>query len=312
MERSVLIAVDGSHNSLQPVRYVARTFGPVPDFKAVLLTVIKAPPTFLVQESKTDAQALAKLKQMEAKVKRAGDAVLDKAREEMIRAGMPEERIGQKAIRTTTGLAKDIVFEAQNGLFDALVVGRRGLGKVQEMLLGSVSQQIVDLAKSVPVWVVDGEPKGAGVLVALDGSEDSFKAVDHVGFILAGHPQARISLVHVSTALADYCTFDHESELDELELELLKKEEDYCLTHYFSRAIKMLTEAGVEKDRIQVEFRVKKLDLARTILKVGDEVGSGSVVLGRRGVSRLKGLLLGSVSNKIIQSGRHRAVWVVA
>ena len=312
MERSVLIAVDGSHNSLQPARYVARTFGQVPDFKATLLTVIKAPPPFLIQEAKTDAKALTKLKQLQAKIKKGSQAVLDKAKEEMARAGMPGERIGQRAIPTTTGLAKDIVFEAQNGLFDALVVGRRGLGMVQEMLLGSISQQVVDLAKSVPVWIVDGEPAGEGVLLALDGSEDSFKAVDHVGFILAGHPRAHVVLVHVSTALADYCVFEDESEPDELELELLKKEEDYCMTNYFTRAIKMLTEAGVAKDRIEVEFRVKRLDLARTILKVADEVEAGSVVLGRRGLSRLKGLLLGSVSNKIIQSGRHRSVWVVA
>ncbi len=312
MDRSVLIAVDGSHNSLQPVRYVARTFGQVPDFKAVLLNVIKAPPSFLVQEAKSDAQALTKLKQMEAKVKNECQAVLDRAHEEMVRAGMPAERIGKRMVRSNSGLAKDIVFEAQNGLFDALVVGRRGLGLVQEVLLGSVSQQIIDLAKSIPVWVVDGEPAGAKVLVALDGSEDSFKAVDHLGFILAGHLEAHISLVHVSTALADYCTFDDESELDELELELLKKEEDYCLTHYFSKAVKMLTEAGVERDRIQVEFRVKKLDLARTILKVGEETASGTVVVGRRGASRIKGLLLGSVSNKIIQAGKDKAVWIVS
>ena len=312
MERSVLIAVDGSRNSLQPARYIARTFGSVPGFKAVLLHVLKAPPSFLTQEAKSDGQALVKLKRMEAKVKGESRAVLDKAGEEMVRAGMPEKRIEKRSIRTTSGLAKDIVFEAQNGLFDALVVGRRGLGLVQEMLLGSISQQILDLAKSVPVWVVDGEPLGDKVLIALDGSEDSFKAVDHVGFILAGHPQTQISLAHISTALADYCEFGDDSELDELELELLKKEEDYCLTHYFSRAIKMLTEAGVERERIKVEFRVKKLDLSRTILKVGEESESGTIVVGRRGVSRLKGIILGSVSNKIIQSGRNKAVWVVA
>ena len=312
MERSVLIAVDGSHNSIHPARHIARIFGQVPDFKAVLLHVIKAPPPFLVQEAKTDPKALGRLKQLEAKVKKEAQKVLDKAEEEMIRAGMPKEGIEKRSIRMTTGLAKDIVFEAQNGLFDALVVGRRGLGLVQEMILGSVSQQILDLAKSVPVWVVDGEPLGAKVLIALDGSEDSFKAVDHVGFVLAEHPEAHIHLVHVSSALADYCEFGDDSELDELELELLKKEEDYCLTHYFSRAIKMLTQAGVKRERIEVDFRVKKLDLARTILQAGEEKGSATIVVGRRGLSRLKGILLGSVSNKIIQSGRNKAVWVVA
>jgi len=312
MERKVLIAIDGSTQSLKAVRYVGRTFGPVEGFRVDLLHLIKGAPPFLVQEAKTDPHALARLKTIQAKVRRQGEDFLAQAREEAARSGIDPERVTARQAEIKTGLAKDIVFEAQNGLYDALVMGRRGLGRVQEMFMGSVSSQCVELAKSVPVWLIDGQVDSDKVLLALDGSEDSFRAVDHVGFILARHPRLTATLVHVSTSLAAYCSLEEDEELARIQEELLKKEEDYCLTNYFGRAIKMLTEAGVDRDRIQVNFIPKSVELARTILKEARDGGYGTIVVGRRGLSGLKGLLLGSVSNRIIQGGQDMAVWVVS
>ena len=307
MERKVLIAIDGSNQSLRAVRYVGRTFGPVRGFGADLLHLIKGPPPFLVQESRTDPHALARLKTLQSKIRRQAEDYLTQAKEEAVRSGIAEENVTLRQVEIKTGLAKDIVFEAQNGLYDALVLGRRGLGRVQEMFMGSVSSQCVELAKSVPVWLVDGQVESNKVLLALDGSEDSFRAVDHVGFILARHSEMETTLVHVSTSLAAYCSLEEDEELAKIQEELLKKEEDYCLTNYFGRAIKMLTEAGVERSRIQVNFIPKSVELARTILKearlqgdcpyhpvIGGEEGADHLPVGRkRGADKRQVRLIG-------------------
>lgn len=52
--------------------------------------------------------------------------------------------------------------------------------------------------------------------------------------------------------------------------------------------------------------------IAREILKVLKEEGFGTLVVGRRGVSKAEEFLFGSVSNKIIHQAKACTVWVVA
>jgi len=53
-----------------------------------------------------------------------------------------------------------------------------------------------------------------------------------------------------------------------------------------------------------VETRVEPGDYAETILAVAEEIGADMIVVGSRGLGRLKGMLVGSVSQKIIQHAR--------
>lgn len=50
-----------------------------------------------------------------------------------------------------------------------------------------------------------------------------------------------------------------------------------------------------------VSTRVEPGDYAETILAVAEEIGADMIVVGSRGLGRLKGMLVGSVSQKIIQ-----------
>lgn len=50
-----------------------------------------------------------------------------------------------------------------------------------------------------------------------------------------------------------------------------------------------------------VDTRVEPGDYAETILAVADEIGADLIVIGSRGLGRLRGLLIGSVSQKVVQ-----------
>ena len=52
--------------------------------------------------------------------------------------------------------------------------------------------------------------------------------------------------------------------------------------------------------------------MAQDILEVLKDGGFGTVVIGRRGVSKAEEFLFGSVSNKIIHSVKDCTVWVVS
>nr|WP_273545378.1 universal stress protein [Sinorhizobium medicae] len=51
----------------------------------------------------------------------------------------------------------------------------------------------------------------------------------------------------------------------------------------------------------RVDARVEPGDYAETILGVADEVDADLIVVGSRGLGGLRGLLVGSVSQKVVQ-----------
>ncbi|MDK1491216.1 universal stress protein [Sinorhizobium sp. 7-81] len=59
-----------------------------------------------------------------------------------------------------------------------------------------------------------------------------------------------------------------------------------------------------------VETRIEAGDYAETILAVAEEIGADMIVVGSRGLGRLRGMLVGSVSQKIVQHA-HCSVLVV-
>ena len=76
-------------------------------------------------------------------------------------------------------------------------------------------------------------------------------------------------------------------------------------------AVRRAVEAGFPEARIETKLKIDSIDPAQDILA---EAGSGQyqgVALGRRGRSRLEQLLLGSVSGKVAEYGRHHPVWIV-
>ena len=80
-------------------------------------------------------------------VSKAGNVILDRAME-MVPSGIEKEAISE------TGSPAVVILDfAMNNPTDLIVMGSRGLGVVKGVLLGSVSQYIVEQAKC-PVLVV--------------------------------------------------------------------------------------------------------------------------------------------------------------
>ncbi|MBW2092045.1 MAG: universal stress protein, partial [Deltaproteobacteria bacterium] len=195
--RKILIAVDGSLPSSHAVDYAAKAVQLVPNLHIVLFYVMPSIPPYLEEGSKTDGSKLLRLRKLKEINAAEGKKILEKARNQLIKAQFPPERIEEKMLPRITGLAKDIVNEAEHGLYDALVVGRRGLSGAQEFFMGSVSSQLVQYATNVPLWVIDRQVIEPKLMVAVDGSEASLKAVDHVAFMFGNNPKAEVHFLHV-------------------------------------------------------------------------------------------------------------------
>jgi nucleotide-binding universal stress UspA family protein len=72
----------------------------------------------------------------------------------MVKSGVVADRISSKSVLHSTSRAGDILQEAQEGGYGTIVMGRRGLSKVREFLMGRVTSKVLSRADGFAVWVV--------------------------------------------------------------------------------------------------------------------------------------------------------------
>src|SRR5580765_461878 len=177
----IMLATDGSKDARAAAAFLKEL--PFPPSTTLRITVVVALPVFAL-----DGPPIQEFKR----------SVLDEAR------GIADDA---KAVLAPCGFAvetdvavgdpkAEIVRVAEDWGADLLVLGARGLGLVKRFLLGSVSYAVARHARC-PVLVVKGRPRKLGsVLVAMDGSEDSFRAVRFLQFL--GLPrQTKVRLLSV-------------------------------------------------------------------------------------------------------------------
>ncbi len=144
MFKRILVAVDGSHHARQAVLTAAecaRELGAT----LTVLTVYHEPPGFEGEPGYSE--------DLEAAIRRA-QVILDEEAAAVEAAGGPTVR---KDALGAGQPAPAILDAAASGQYDLLVMGTRGLGRLQSVLLGSVSGQVA-ARSTIPVLIVhDGE-----------------------------------------------------------------------------------------------------------------------------------------------------------
>jgi nucleotide-binding universal stress UspA family protein len=127
--------------------------------------------------------------------KREAMGWLDRGKGILLASGFKEDSIELVVQECRESIARDIIAESRHG-YAAVVVGRRGLGKMESLLLGSVSNQTVERVSKVPVWVIGGSIGSKKMLLAVDASENSRKAVAFAAGFAAGSG-AEVAILHV-------------------------------------------------------------------------------------------------------------------
>ncbi|OGR24581.1 MAG: hypothetical protein A2139_00650 [Desulfobacca sp. RBG_16_60_12] len=160
MAHKVVIALDSSEGAWRAVEYVAEAFGQTPGVQVTLLQVLSGlPPAFwddghiLEEKEKESRQRLVAGWQKEQEKKWRG--LVQKAHDRLTKAGVPKDAVLNKFKPKYYDVAEDILSEAQDGNFDTIVMGRRGLGLAKALLLGSVTHKVVQNAKGCAVIIVE-------------------------------------------------------------------------------------------------------------------------------------------------------------
>lgn len=143
------------------------------------------------------------------------------------------------------------------------------------------------------------------ILLAVDDSENSRRAVRYVAHMLGGRKDFRVAVVHViAEPEEDYFPGEQERKA------WLRGEREKT-RELLSEARGVLLEAGFPEDNIETYSPVSYCpSLAECILE--EHGGSYStLVVGRKGRTRAEEFIFGSVSSKIVNHAKNCTVWVV-
>ncbi len=308
--KKILIAVDGSPQSLEAVSYVALNLPPT-DFRVNLIHVMPAAPEGLGDLEK-EGFFKRKLHEIHGEweriEERAAQASLHEARSFLLKANFREDNVRVILEKRRDGIARDIIAEGSRG-YEAVVVGRKGFSRLRDIFLGSVSCKIVQGIKDVPVWVVGGDVSSKKMLIAVDGSENSRKAVDYAATFAATN-EARVTLFNVVREFRLNFLDISTPRGAEIEMRIVK-ELERDVQKMFASYRKQLEQAGVNASRISVKHTLQSRTRAGDILKEAKEGNYGTIVMGRRGLSRVREFLMGRVTTKVLHRAADFALWIV-
>jgi hypothetical protein len=217
---------------------------------------------------------------------------IDRAKELLGKSRMSIDKVLTKTVAERYGKVKDILTEGSKGLYDAIILGRRASYTLQwvfERPADELAQYMIkDNCCTSPLWICpETEPGRKNVLLCLDGSENAYRAADHVGFILAAQDHHAITLFHVDSALG--------GQADEI----------------FQRAEAILEGHGVAQARIS-RNSTWNISIPGAILSEAEKGGYAAVAVGLHGQEH--GLMkdfnmAGGTTAKLLNKVEKTALW---
>ena len=155
------------------------------------------------------------------------------------------------------------------------------------------------------------------VLIALDSSQGAWGAVEYVAEAFGKTPGVQVTLLHVLSGLPPafwddgHILEDKEKASRQQLVAGWQKEQEKKWQGLVKKAHERLTKAGVAKDAVVNKFQPKDYDVAEDILSAAAAGKFDTIVMGRRGLSMAKTLVLGSVTHKVVQGAKDCAVIIV-
>jgi len=313
MGKRILVAIDGSPASMVAVEYIGAFFAKKTGVKIDLIHVLsEIPPLFLEPgESMDEMLQLQGFSENVLRENRCRAAsMMEEASAILAGAGMDSANTRTLIEERSSGVARDILRLEQEGAYDAIVLGRHGVGVVEEFFMGSITNKVLHHAKGLPLCVVHGKNEARKLLITVDMSPNSKRVLDLAGWLVAEAGPTEVTILYVLAPLIAKEMASLWTGLTEMEATIERRLVDDA-EEMLSQAETYLIELGVPSFAIKSHLETGTTDVTGAILQKAREGGYGSVIVGRRGISRTKRFLFGSVSNKIVQQARDMAVWVV-
>jgi nucleotide-binding universal stress UspA family protein len=304
--KRILVPLDGSDRAMGTIRYITK-IDPYRHMHLVLFHVFSAVPEGF-WDMEADPRSVATVKQVRAlEIERRKNIkrYMEDARKLLLKAGVPPDAVTVKIQNRKQGFARDIIREAGEN-YDAVVTRRRGMSGLRGIVLGSVAAKLIQKLTFIPLVLAGRKPPGHKILLAFDASEGSRHAVDFVGRMLAGF-DFEVCLVHVIRGREINHPDQQQFYAPRQYVQSVRKEMNAQLTAARSKLIEM----GFKAHQISTRLITGVASRAGAIVNEAQEKNYGTIVMGRRGLSRVREFFIGRVTNKVVHLARERTVWII-
>jgi nucleotide-binding universal stress UspA family protein len=283
----VLVAIDGSEPAVLGIDLVANVAWPAGTEILVAEAVETGAGLF---GGPWPVLATVPTDRIEAEIRAVADRTVHEAQERLARPGLKAYAVVLRGRPATA-----IVDRARRMPADLIVVGSRGHGMIESMLLGSVSAEVVDDAPA-PVLVARGD-KTTRVVLAWDGSTCAMRAADLLRTwpIFAGSAVRVVSVADVEVPWWTGFPVDGSPDL----LPIYADAANASRKQHDELAREMT--ADLRAAGLTAEADRREGDAATEILAAAGAFKADIVVMGTHGRTGLSRLVLGSVARNVLQ-----------
>lgn len=311
--KKILVALDGSGHAFDTLGYLSQVLVPH-RVELVLFSVLNREPERFwdTEEIPLLKSGLTDTGDWEIQQKKAIEEFMENALQLLTDRGFPVGAVMVKIQERKMGVARDIILEAQDG-YDAVVTGRQGMNPITRLVIGSIASKLIGSLTHVPLWLVGKAVQNKRILVSIDASEGAMRAVEHVGSMVGG-ANLELTLFHVIRRLESKLPGKDEKFFEPVGKDDSTQEykDELAIRAVFEKAYKVLEEAGFNQEQITTKIISGVATRSGSIVAQAMNGGYGTIVLGRRGHSKVGEFYMGRVTNKVIQLANKMAVWVVS
>lgn len=308
--KKILVAVDGSQQSMDALRYVSQAV-PRSGMEIVVYQVMSKVPEVFWDLGNDPAwqQKIESLRAWEKQQETLAAHFMDKALQLFNESGFKPTRVTTRIGRQKEGIARDIIAEARQG-YDVVVIGRGKASMEENTPLGSVASKVLSAATTFSLWLIGGQPSSDKVLIALDSSEGGLRAVKHAGQLL-NHDSNALTLFHAIRGIS-ISTEGMEDIFPEAYRQQLLKDAEKEIQPALQLARANLQKLDISPDRITSKILTSVKSRAAAIVQEAKQGGYGTIVVGRRGITEVAEFSMGRVTNKLTQLAKAQALCIVA
>lgn len=158
------------------------------------------------------------------------------------------------------------------------------------------------------------------LLVAVDESEGTLRAVRYVGALVQHAPDASVTLFHVLKPIPRVLLEHGGSENPDMEAvlsarlredqEAWVKQEREAQCPILERAREVLVRAGFDTSRVVLKFGHED-DIANAILEEANKGHHDTIVVGGTGTPGITRIFGGGITDQLLRDARGLAIWVI-